>query len=151
MAKKPRRRSLPITAKSKRVFLAALAEGWTRSTAAQKSGVDKMRWLQLINKNQFFARRVERAIAAGIDALEDEAHRRAVKGVACPVVSGGRIVTYKKNYSDMLLSKALEARSKTYAKTTPGATVNFDGAAERLLIKLNAIFSGVDGSTPDAG
>ena len=49
-----------------------------------------------------FAAEWERAKAIGLDALEDEALRRAFEGVEVPVLHKGQTVATVRNYSDTL-------------------------------------------------
>ena len=134
---------IPIDARSIRRFLRVLEEGWTAHKAARVTGIKYNRWWRERNSNPHFARRWERAEAAGVTTLEDAAHRRAVKGMLKPIVSQGRIVTHVREYSDGLLKTALSARSKRYAPANPGDSTfadSFVGAAESLLFKLGDIF-----------
>ena len=65
-------------------------------------------------KSKRFAAVVEEAIDRGIDTLEDEARRRAFEGVRTPIVSGGKIVTHVRKYSDFLMGLMLKAHRPKY-------------------------------------
>jgi len=72
------------------------------------------------------ANRVKQAQLVGWSALETEAYRRAVEGHNEPVYFKGRIVGYRKVYSDGLLQTMLKARVPGYAAEDAGhgVTVN---------------------------
>lgn len=90
---------LDMLATGKSVYKAASAAGIARSTAYEWRDTDpefKARW--------------EEALEAGIDAMEDEAHRRAVEGVTKPVYYQGVVCGEVQEYSDTLLIFQLKAR-----------------------------------------
>jgi hypothetical protein len=83
------------------------------------------------------------AIEAGADVLEAEAWRRAVEGVERPIVSGGKVVTTVREYSDTLLIFLLKGRRpEKYARfEVSGANggpiaVKTDDSPERLAALL---------------
>lgn len=77
-----------------------------------------------------FAREWENAAAAGIDRLEDEAHRRAVEGVSPRPICDkeGNEIGEIREYSDSLLTLLLRSRRpEVYARqpeTTPRVSFN---------------------------
>lgn len=136
-------RSIPINMKTKRLFLKALAEGWSDSKSARATGISVQRWHKYKKNSPSFAKRCEEAKERGIEVLEDAATRRAVHGVLRPVVNQGRIVTFVREYSDSLLGQALKVRSKKYA-VNHAAGGSFEdtyaGAAEQLQSRLSDLF-----------
>ncbi len=61
-------------------------------------------------RNTDFKEMVEEAMEMSIQLLEDEAHRRAYKGVERPVFQRGEVAGYVTDYSDMLLKLLLQSR-----------------------------------------
>lgn len=83
-------------------LLAGVAAGQTLRTAAERAGVyilDAHGWL----KDEVFAQAYATAEAAGTDVIEEEAFRRAVKGVEKPVYRAGEVVGHVADYSDAML------------------------------------------------
>lgn len=90
-------------------LLAGVAAGQTLRTAAERAGVyilDAHGWL----KDEMFAKAYAAAEAAGTDVIEEEAFRRAVKGVEKPVYRAGEVVGHVADYSDAMLMFLLKAR-----------------------------------------
>ena len=82
---------------------------------------------QWLHSDPEAASRVKAAQLVGWSALETEAYRRAVEGHNEPVYFKGRIVGYRKVYSDGLLQTMLKARVPGYSNDdahTGGVTVN---------------------------
>lgn len=75
------------------------AIGMTRSTY--------MRWRET---DPEFETSYQEVLEDGTDLVEDEAHRRAIKGIDDPVYYMGEIVGHKTVYSDGLLTTILKAR-----------------------------------------
>lgn len=109
------------TATLERLLLEGLAQGYSVATAAWAIGVHRstaFRW-KLDSENtrredgtfaDDFCLRWETAMESGIDLLEDEAHRRAARGVEKPVYQGGMLVGTVTEYSDNLLMMQLKGR-----------------------------------------
>ena len=76
------------------------------------------------------------AEALGVEALEDEALRRAIKGVSEPVYQGGELVGHKQRYSDTLAIFLLKAKKPN--KYRDRVHLQHEGKTDEL-----------DGLTPD--
>ena len=90
--------------------LAVLAAGGSMLAAATAAGVSRSSLCERRTKSEEFNRKVNEAVEAGTDALEDEAIRRAMFGVDEPVFYQGNECGKVRKYSDTLLSVMLKAR-----------------------------------------
>lgn len=100
----------------RRAFLHALASGHTIAGAALVAGVPSSTLYDNRKADQDFAAAWDNAAEAGLGVLENEAIRRAVDGVEKPVWYQGEEAGKERVYSDRLLLRALEARSKSWAQ-----------------------------------
>ncbi len=131
-----------VGSKEKRIILKVLADGWSEQLARKKVCIGLTAFQKFKKAHPAFVKKMEEAKWVGVTTLEDAAHKRGVKGVLEPVVSGGRIIAYKRRFSDGLLQKALEVRNPKYAvakSTGEDFADTMVGAAERLLYKLDSI------------
>ena len=90
-------------------FLAWLAESCSVVEACQRSGVPRQTAYDLRREDQAFAAAWDDGLRLGVEALHDEAVRRAKKGVRRPVYQGKELVGYVSEYSDRLLMFLLKA------------------------------------------
>lgn len=94
---------MKVTPEKKAAFCAALAaSGGNVARACEAVDVTRMtayRWRQ---DDPDFAKAWDEAKAIGMDALEDEAIRRAYEGIDKPIVFQGVITDTVKEYSDTL-------------------------------------------------
>lgn len=131
------------TPRKKKLFLQALMKGASITAAAQEADVSTSTVRKWRNNDVEFAFEWDEAWSSGTDTLEDEAVRRAVKGVRKPVVSAGRLVAYERVYSDRLLEMLLKGRRperfRDNATIDLNATQALTGAAERLQHRLLSI------------
>ena len=105
-----------LTPAKKKKFLAALAVNGNVSDAAKQANVSRIAFYALRKKSKQFAEQWEEALEQGIDALELEAHRRAVEGIDEPVYYKGDVVGKVRKYSDTLLIFLLKGnRPEKYA------------------------------------
>lgn len=97
------------------LFIAELSEGYSITASAYTVGIHRMtayKWRDdsYASKQEDgtflddFCVRWDSAIEAGTDKLEDEARRRAERGVERPVYQGGVMVGTVTEYSDTLMS-----------------------------------------------
>lgn len=141
----PKPRKAParkIKAPERKKILRALNDGWSEQYARKKARVSNCELLRYKKAHPTFVKKMEEAKMNGVTTLEDAAHKRGVHGVLDPVVSNGKIIAYRRKYSDGLLQKALEVRNPKYAvASTTGQdfTDTMAGAAERLLDKLDSV------------
>lgn len=95
---------MKVTPEKKAAFCAALvASGGNVARACEAVDVTRMtayRWRQ---DDKEFAQAWDEAKAIGLDALEDEAVRRAYEGVDKAIVYKGEITDTVKEYSDTLM------------------------------------------------
>jgi len=91
-------------------FLDMLAETASVTAAAQASGVYRVKWYRLRKADTTFAEAWDAALEIGIDAVEDEAIRRAVHGHEEPVYYQGQKIGVIPKYSDRMLMLLLRAR-----------------------------------------
>lgn len=93
----------------KRLFLEIYANSGHASMACRAVGIGRTtEWLWRKRDAQFAALR-EQAQAMAVEALEDEARRRAIDGTLEPVFAGGRLCGSIRRYSDSLLIFLLKA------------------------------------------
>lgn len=103
-------------------FLDGMREGWSAKKSAWAAGISSItayNWrnasLATLNPEtgiykDDFCQRWDAAHRDGVDALEDEARRRAVHGVERPVYQQGVMVGTVTEYSDTLLSLKLRGK-----------------------------------------
>lgn len=92
------------------VFLEALTEGCNVAEATQKAGVVQSSAYRRRQNDEAFRRAWNEACDIGTRLLEQEAQRRAYRGVEEPVFQKGEIVGHVRKYSDTLLIFLLKAR-----------------------------------------
>lgn len=142
----PRNR-VEFNKETRKKFLAIIAEGFSESHACKQVRLSWTRYKYYKRDTPTWQAKLDEAFELGIKCLEDEVNRRGTKGVLEPVVSAGKIVTFKRNYSDTLLKLAVSARSSTYAIAKPTGEdfeATLSGAAEKLLDKLIAVIEYVN-------
>lgn len=94
---------MKVTPEKKAAFCAALvASGGNVSRACQAIDVARLTAYRWREEDPEFAADWDKAKAAGLDALEDEAIRRAFEGIDKPIVHQGFITDTVKEYSDTL-------------------------------------------------
>ena len=94
-------------------LISALQQGKSVSMACRVAGIHPTTAYNWKRNDPAFAESWEMAIEEGIDALEDEALRRAVGGVERPVFKDGELVGHTTQYSDQLLMFLLKGRRPT--------------------------------------
>jgi len=110
-------RKLKLIRARQEQFLKALAETGSVATSAAVAGTSRTRVYELRKTNPVFASAWEDAEEIAADRLEEEARRRAVKGVEEPLVTAGKLVRDENGrpitvtrYSDNLLLALIKAR-----------------------------------------
>ena len=101
----PKRATDPATQSTpkKARFLKAYATVCQVTLAARMAGIDRGTHYDWLQKDPEYRAKFERAQEVAIQALEDEAVRRAYEGVERPVYQGGEKVGVIREYSDTLL------------------------------------------------
>ena len=110
-------RKVNLTPARQQRFIKALSKTGSVTKAAELAGTSRTRVYELRKTDPAFAAAWENAEEVAADRLEDEARRRAVEGVAEPLVSGGKLVRdddgqpiLVRRYSDNLLLALIKAR-----------------------------------------
>jgi hypothetical protein len=62
------------------VFLAAVSEGWSATSASERAGADRKRFYELKAEDEAFAEQWAEAYEQATQMLEDELRRRSVEG-----------------------------------------------------------------------
>lgn len=137
----------PVRARMRERFLKALSDGATVGDACRSAGIARRTAYTWRDRDKEFREAWDSAILDGVDALEGEALRRAVRGVIEPVVSAGKLVTKVRKYSDTLLIFLLKARDPRFRDKSAVELTGKDGeplkveaedVKQKLLAKLSA-------------
>lgn len=95
---------MKITPERKAAFCAALAaSGGNVSRACEAVDITRMTAYGWRRDDEDFAKAWDQAKEIGMDALEDEATRRAYEGIDKPIVHQGVVTDTVKDYSDTLM------------------------------------------------
>src|SRR5690242_9434258 len=113
-----RKRPTQLTPEKEQVFLNSLAAGNTVVHASRAAGVTRATAYAQRKRSATFARAWAEAEEAGVQVMEQEAFRRAVKGLLKPVASAGKVVAHVREYSDTLLIFLLKARRPSVYRDT---------------------------------
>ena len=110
-------KQLKLTEARQARFLEALADTGSVTAAVAAARTSRTRVYELRKTDTAFAAAWDEAQEIATDRLEEEAHRRAMEGVARLLVSGGKLVRGDdgqpitvRHYSDNLLLALLKAR-----------------------------------------
>lgn len=122
----------------RQAFLEALRDSANVSASARATGVERWKWYRLRRADPGFAAEWLDALEIGIDALEDEAMRRALEGGEEPVFYQGKIVGRVRKYSDTLLMFMLKSSRPERYRDRVGVEVADD---------VRALLKAVDGQT----
>jgi len=98
----PKRSSTVLSSARVAVFLENLASYAHVSEAAKAAGLNRMALYKYKKDDAGFSQAWDDAYALGMEALEEEALRRANKGVKKAVYYKGRVVGHDRIYSDVL-------------------------------------------------
>ncbi|KCB21870.1 hypothetical protein ACLQ8Z_09710 [Bordetella hinzii] len=82
-----------FTAKVQDKFIQVLEDTCSPKQAAQACGISRRLAFEYKQKDTAFRAKWEQAIEVALDALLDEAYRRAALGVDEPVIHGGKVAT----------------------------------------------------------
>src|SRR5712664_3402215 len=109
-------RKLKLTQARQELFLKALSETGSVTTAVALAGTSRTRVYELRKADQAFARTWQDAEEIAADQIHEEARRRALEGVEEPLVSAGKLVRDDsgqpitvRRYSDTILLALLKA------------------------------------------
>lgn len=119
----------PQQAEIKEAFLVLLAETCSVVKAARALNCERQSLYNWRREDPEFAAAWDEARKLGIEALEDEAIRRAHEGVEEPVYQGGKLVGGIRRYSDTLLIFMLKGnKPETYKDRTSAEVSGPNGA-----------------------
>jgi len=93
----------------KRAMLTALGRLGIITHAVAAAGITRQTHYSWVESDPAYAAEAERAQEWHVEQLEAEADRRALEGVLEPVTSGGKVVAWRRRYSDTLLIFRLKA------------------------------------------
>jgi hypothetical protein len=114
-------------------FLAYLAENANATLSASLIGVTRPPLYALRRVDMDFQLRWNQAYELGLDALEDEAARRALHGVEKPVWHNGKQVGTEIQYSDTLLMFLLNGgRPEKYRQRAGDVNVSVNAKAQAV-------------------
>ena len=102
---------MKLTPEKLSAFCAALAETCNVGRACAAVDIARQTAYKWREDIPGFAAAWDRAMAVGVSALEDEAHRRAFEGVDKPIVHQGVVMSTTKEYSDTLAIFLLKAHA----------------------------------------
>ncbi len=124
------------TTKKQAEFLDFLADTGNVSSAAKSCNIPRRTLYNCRAIDPSFAAAWDEALELGLDALEDEAMRRAREGFDVPVFNGGLRCGVVRKYSDLLLIFLLKSRRPTrYAS----AVIQESNPAPRRIIDSPSI------------
>lgn len=135
---------------TKTLFLQEIAAGRGVRQAAEAAGVSFETPHHWRETDKTFAANWRIAEDAIADVIEEEAFRRAVKGVEKPVYRSGEVVGHVSDYSDAMLMFLLKARKPERYGTRQADTadddandlakrLNLKGARDALVSKFRAV------------
>jgi hypothetical protein len=115
-------------------FIEFYKETGSITAAARKAKVNRCSIYGLRRLDPDFDKRCTEARAMGIDAMEDEAIRRAVEGDEQPVYKDGKVIGTRVSYSDLLMIFLLKGmKPDTYKDRVENVNYNRDlDLADRL-------------------
>jgi transposase-like protein len=125
---------MKLTPERQAAFLAALATaGGNVSRACEAVDISRFTAYSWRDDDPHFAAEWERAKEAGVDALEDEARRRAFEGTAKPVFHQGVQCGTIQEYSDTLTIFLLKgARPEKYRERVSTELTGKDGGPVQI-------------------
>lgn len=132
--------------RKKAAFLKAYGETCMITSAAEKAKIGRQSHYDWLEADPEYKAAFESAAERAVDAMEDEAKRRAMHGVERPVTVAGKKVTIRE-YSDTLLIFLLKgARPDKYRDRWSGELSGKDG---QPLVDAKALESWIRGA-PDS-
>lgn len=153
---------VPLTTNQKQKFLAKLAtSAGNVSKAAKAAGISRSATYVAKTTDADFSVSWENVINTVVDAMEEELHRRAAKGVLEPVFYKGEMVAKIRKYSDRLLEFALKGKRPDVYRERFDVNQNVTGSLDlNIQATINQVYGDADspdtpespaGSTIDAG
>lgn len=122
---------MKLTPEKLTAFCAALAETGIVRRACEAVGISRQTAYGWRDDIPEFAEAWDKALAVGVSALEDEAHRRGFEGVDEGVYHQGVLTGTQKKYSDTLAIFLLKAhKPEKYRERTHVDLANSDGTLQ---------------------
>lgn len=128
LPQKRRGGKVKFDAKRQELFLKIFKECNSITQAAKAVSISTNTVYEAKASDLDFRASLERAERDILSNLEEEAYRRAVKGVKKAVYHQGRLVGYELQYSDRLLEMMLRARDRD--RYTQSTNINVQGKVE---------------------
>ena len=153
------RQGVPPTDAQIQAFLESLANSGNVTGSAAVAKISRQTLYKMRREDEEFRGLWDTAADLGIDALEDEATRRAAEGTEEPVYQGGKLVGTVRKYSDVLLIFMLKARrperfkDRTATEHTgaDGGPIEVTSARERLAGRIAGIVARGESSRGTGG
>lgn len=147
------------------IFLRALARKGIVAAACRRAKVARSTAYDARNADPLFAAAWDEALEVAIEALEEEARRRAEVGVLEPVFQQGMKVGAIRKYSDTLMIFLLKAHAPAKYRDNyriehtgaDGGPIEYKDTSERILSRMDSLrarLAAADdagGDSPDAG
>lgn len=114
--------------KEAELLAAVVKNGGNISKSCEEVGIGRQTVYDWKDAHEDFAQALEKACERGVDALEDEATRRAFHGVEEPVYQGGARIGTIQKYSDTLMIFLMKGRRRAKYGDRHVADVNLRGA-----------------------
>lgn len=126
-----------LTPKKREKFLDSLAKTGNVSKSAKAIGVSRQAIYSLKKSDTEFSDLWDDALETGLDALEEEARRRAYQGTLKPIYQQGKKVGQVREFSDTLMIFLLKGgRPQKYRENIKVSVENLDAAIEHQLARL---------------
>lgn len=142
------KRSASLLEAQRRMFLQRLSETGNVTDAAGHAGLNRCALYRARANNRAFGLAWETALELGIEAIEDEAVRRATEGWLDPVFYQGKVCGQARKYSDGLLMFLLKARKPEVYKDRKAVEHQADLSLAQLLAEIDGTSTGVPGRRP---
>lgn len=131
------------TQQRRRAFARALADTGSYGQAAKRVGISMTSVRRLRRREPDFQAMCDKALIEGGTTVEEAAYIRAVEGWEEPIVSGGKVIGYRRRYSDPLTRALMEREAPAVGSArqmTPTMTrEEVDKALMKRLDKLAAV------------
>lgn len=132
--------SLTFTTEMREQYLTLIRDGVTNKDAAAACGCSSNYFSRRRAIDPEFERLYQEAREDGNDTIRAEVHRRAITGVKRAIYHDGKVVGYKREYSDQLLMFLAKSRMPEFKDAVQvDHNHKFEGAAEQLANKLSGI------------
>jgi hypothetical protein len=129
---------MKLTPEKLTAFCAALAETCNVGKAAGAVGISRYTAYKWRQDDPDFASRWDEAMRAGLLTLEDEMHRRAIEGVAEPVLHQGQPTYLTEHYKDNEGKDQVRVRRDEHGQPIPMTVRKYSDTLAIFLAKAHA-------------